>query len=224
MIFYEKLRIKWNIDQLRHAVDTLHRFADPLQSTEAFGGWALQSDTGDWHRGFEPGRSFTRPMEDDGIEHAKASHEYYIRTQACTGYWSDILDQLEEVGMHPHRARVTVLQPGQSMEWHQDAAADDYCVRLHIPIITNPDCAYEVQDAGFVHMPADGYAHLVDAAPMHRAWNAGSTPRVHFLAQVWDTTGVSEHFVVTQSRKNIMSYHNMMGFHTFRKLENEREG
>lgn len=224
MIFHEKLEIKFDLDPLVNGLLDLRALGDPLHSTEAFGGWSIQSDDGDWRRGFEPGRSFVRKMEDDGIEHAKASHEYYKRTEACAGIWSDVLDSLELKGFYPHRARVTILQPGQSMEWHQDAKEDDYCVRLHIPILTNPLCSYEARDEGAVHMPADGHAYLVDSAVMHRAWNRGNTIRIHFLAQVWDTKGYSKNFVVSESRKNIQSFRSMMGYHTYLGVTNEKNG
>lgn len=223
-LFHEKLELKYDIEALIKGLDSLYALGEPLQSTEAFGGWSIQSDTGHWQRGFEAGRSFTRKLEDDGVERARASHEYYKRTEACTGIWSDILDDLEEKGFYPHRARVTILQPGQAMEWHQDAPLDSYCVRLHIPIITHEDCSYEVQNTGAVHMPADGHAHLVDSAVMHRAWNRGESLRIHFLAQVWDTKGYSENFVVTESTRGIRSFHEMTGFHVYRKVIDEKNG
>ena len=72
-------------------------------------------------------------------------------------------------------------------------------------------------------MPADGYAHLVDVSTMHQARNDGTSTRMHFLSQVWVTKGYSEHFVVTESRKIISSYYNMMGYYTYLKVLDEQE-
>lgn len=217
MIFHEKLPLRFDVARLRAGLVDLARLGDTViqEQTMIFGGWSLQSDTGDWRRGFEPGAAYTRPTPDDGYEHAVAPHHYWKRTEACFGIYEEVLDELEDKGFHPHRARITVIRAGDSMFWHQDEEVDNYCVRLHIPIITNKDCAYEVKGEGHVHMEADGHAYLVDAATMHRAWNRGENDRVHFLADVWDTQGWSEHFVVSESRKSIQSYQQMIGYHAF---------
>lgn len=187
-----------------------------------FGGWSLQSHDGDWRSGFEDG-GYRKNANNELVQKVKMPpiYEYHERTDACVGIFSDIIDELEEKGFYPYRSRITVLDPGQSTVWHTDALDDYYSVRIHIPITTNIGCEFEVQDEGAVHMPADGYAHLVDVATTHRAYNRGNETRMHFLAQVWPTK-YSEHFIVTESRKNILAYHAMIGYRVFQQVMDEK--
>lgn len=207
MIFHEKLNFKFDPDKLVEGLEFLKTLGDPATNGN-FGGWAIQSSNGDWQEGFQ-----LTPY----------SHEFFKRTEACAGIWEEILNDLEDRGLKPHRARVTMIAPGDVLRWHRDSVEDDYCIRLHIPIVTNPQCEFEVQDVGSVHMPADGYAHLIDASNMHRAWNRGTEPRYHFLAQVWDTKGCSEHFALTESRKNLQSFYQLQGYQTYLKVMDEKE-
>ena len=68
---------------------------------------------------------------------------------------------------------------------HTDALRETW--RLHIPIITNPNCFFEWQRADgsieSVHLPADGSAWLVRVDLSHRAVNRSNEPstRVHLL-------------------------------------------
>lgn len=222
MIFHEKLNLKFDVDAMRDKIPSLYQLGDRVLqgSTQEFGGWSLQSDTGDWRGGFEQGGIYEKPIT-DGSYGAKPNHEYNKRTQACTGIFADVLDELEDRGFFPHRARITALEPGDATDWHRDESEDKYCVRIHIPITTNPECVFTVRDEGFVHMPADGHAHLIDASTMHKASNNGTTTRMHLLAQVW-VTGYSEHFIVNQSRKDVSAFYNMKGYYTYLKVLSEQ--
>lgn len=206
MIFHEKLKLKFDIPALVAGMDILHELGDPAANGN-FGGWAIQSDNGDWRQGFE--------LTPD-------AHKFYKRTEACVGIWSDVLDTLEDAGLHPHRSRVTAIEPNEILRWHRDSEPDDYCIRLHLPIITNPDCAFEVQNEGAVHMPADGHAYVVDASNTHRAYNKGTTTRYHFLAQVWDTEGCTENFVLSESRKSNISYQQLKGYQIYLRVLDEK--
>jgi hypothetical protein len=105
--------------------------------------------------------------------------------------------------------------------WHTDAQDGNYSVRLHIPFITNLACAFEVQDEYAIHMPANGYAHLVDVGTTHRAYNMGTEIRMHFLAQVWPTE-YSEHFIASESKKNLVTFNNMKGYKIYKQVMRDR--
>ena len=221
---YEQLPFRFRLPFLIHELGSLERkLGPPVMQNEAFGGYCLQSQDGDWRSGFEQAYSYRRGT-DDGREIGLTPHHYHVRTEACFGYFIEVLDELEEKGFHPRRARVSVVKPGTTMRWHQDAEEDAYCVRLHIAIQTNPEAQYETERDGNVHVAADGHPWLVDTSLMHRSVNYGTTPRWHFFCEVWDTQGWSKNFVVSESRKNIRSYHNMMGYDAYRKVQSEREG
>lgn len=225
MIFHEKLNLKFDVNAMREEMSSMYELGPRVTQGEVgeFGGWSLQTDDGDWRRGFEQGGYYENESNERfTYGQARPTHEYNKPTAACIGIFSDIINELEEKGFHPHRTRITALDPGQSTSWHLDGKENEYAVRLHIPITTNPNCYFEVRNEGIVHMPADGHAHVVDVATMHQARNEGTTSRIHFLAQVWVTQGYSEHFVVTESRKNISSYYNMMGYYTYLKMLDEQ--
>ncbi len=225
MIFHEKLDLKFDVEAMREEFVSVQELGDRVglwTGPAAFGGWSLQSQDGDWRSGWEAGGY--RKDETGRLtakEPALPAHEYNMRTSACTGIFSDIIDELEEQGFYPHRSRLTALAPGQVTIYHTDASEGYYSVRIHIPFITNLDCAFEVQDEGAVHMPADGHAYLVDASTTHRAYNKGTELRMHFLAQVWPTKH-SERFLVNESQKNIESFYNVKGYKIFQQVMRDR--
>ncbi len=216
---YEQLSLRFRLPFLINELAVIQRkLGDPVMQNEAFGGYCLQSQDGDWRKGFEQAYSYRRGTN-DGREVGLAPHHYYIRTEACHGYFGEVLDELQARGFHPRRARVSMVNPGTTMRWHQDAADDVYCVRLHIAIQTNADAAYETENHGSIHIPADGHAWLVDTSLMHRSVNYGSTPRWHFFCEVWDTTGYSKNFVVSESTKSLQSYYDAIGHEHFQRVK-----
>lgn len=61
---------------------------------------------------------------------------------------------------------------------HHDGAT---AVRLHIPILTNPDAWIEIGGRRY-HLPADGAGYLVNTSRMHRIGNDGPTNRTHHVS------------------------------------------
>ncbi|GAB1584236.1 hypothetical protein [Phyllobacterium phragmitis] len=109
-----------------------------------------------------------------------------IPTDICQGYLAEVMDELNDYGIKPYRARIMQLESeGDEMPWHTDADREAW--RLHVPIITNPNSFFEWQRADgsieSVHLPADGSAWLVRVDVMHRAVNRSKEPanRVHLL-------------------------------------------
>lgn len=223
MIFHEKLNLTFDVAAMREELTNVQNVGERygIGDDAVFGGWSLQSQDGDWRSGFEKGGYYETEDGLKSAEQALAPHLYEHRTKACTGIFGDIIDELTDKGFYPCRSRITVLTPGQVTLWHTDAQEGNYSVRIHIPIITNADCGFGVRDEGSVHMPADGHAYLVDASTTHRAYNRGTEMRYHFLAQVWPTQ-YSEHFHVTESRKNIMSFHNMKGYEIYKQVMSDK--
>lgn len=126
---------------------------------------------------------------DDGIRRI-ASGSPNVRgvnpTDACSGSLAQTMDRLNDSGLKPYRARIMQLESeGAEMPLHTDANKETW--RLHIPIVTNPNCFFEWQRADgtieTVHLPADGSAWLVRVDVSHRAVNRSNAPshRVHLL-------------------------------------------
>jgi hypothetical protein len=126
---------------------------------------------------------------DDGIRRI-ASGSPNVRgvnpTDACSGSLAQAMDLLGRSGLKPYRARIMQLESeGAEMPLHTDANKETW--RLHIPIVTNPNCFFEWRRAdgsiASVHLPADGSAWLVRVDVQHRAVNRSNEPshRVHLL-------------------------------------------
>ena len=56
----------------------------------------------------------------------------------------------------------------------------DWQKRIHIPIITNEKCKLVVNNTVY-HLPADGFAYVVDTTQEHTAFNASTHERIHLL-------------------------------------------
>jgi hypothetical protein len=71
--------------------------------------------------------------------------------------------------------RLMVMHPRQCYGYHTDKT-----VRLHIPLITNKDNFFVIEDT-VVRLPADGNVYEVDTTKMHTFVNASSITRVHIV-------------------------------------------
>lgn len=72
------------------------------------------------------------------------------------------------------RTRIMKSNPKSCLTIHQDMTK-----RVHIPLITNPDCFMMIDDQ--VHYLQPGKIYLTDTTKRHTAVNASSTYRVHIV-------------------------------------------
>lgn len=207
---FERIRFGFDLVQLRNDLERISELHPPVMPTPWFGGWSLQSRDGSMTDGWVQGH--TAFVEKDknfefDREHAETkgitpwTSDYRIRTSLCDGYFGHVLSEIETFGLNPRRARIALMKPGCSMEKHVDGPSDGYSVRLHIPILTNPQCAIEYSDQN-IHMVADGSGYLVRVNRLHRAFNLGTTDRYHLLMDVFDFQGATKfhHFDSTKER------------------------
>lgn len=194
--------LKVDIDRLRaHLLEKVLPFADPIMQSEIFGGWSILSATGKYDDGWQLGHTCYREEEgklvfDREIAQAiglKPTSDHKNPTEICTGYLQEVMQEIEKLGFRPRRARITVLHPGGDTDWHYDCAPETYAVRLHIPIITNPECQFLTADEGGMHLPADGSAYLLRVNRLHQAINHGHEKRYHIITDVWDTRQISQY-------------------------------
>jgi len=59
----------------------------------------------------------------------------------------------------------------------------DYTKRIHIPVYTNDNCMFIVDDQVY-RLPADGSVYLVDTTVKHTAINASFEERTHIIGNV----------------------------------------
>lgn len=215
---FEKLPIKFNIDAIRETVlEHVTKLGAPVFQAEKygfndFGGYSLLSNTGRWQDGWEmggtgiPGETIIAPGQVNykaakylGLTHA---FENSVPTEACVGPIKDMLDQLANLGFYPRKARISMLKAGTKTILHSDAPRDRYSARIHIPVITTPDCIH-CGDGEYFHMPADGSAYMIWVNIPHQVFNNSSIDRYHIIMDAWDTKGITEHFKFNGSIENI---------------------
>ncbi len=111
---------------------------------------------------------------------AKASPDSFADTPilARCSYFAEVLRHFR----CPIRsARLLRLQPGSIIREHrdQDLGFKDGEVRIHVPIITNPDVALFVNGDRLPMNP--GEAWYIDFSLPHRVRNRGTTDRIHLV-------------------------------------------
>jgi len=212
----EKLNLRFDIKRIQNYFNTHVKQLEPVYQSEVFGGWSILSASGDYRDGFQQTEerffSYDPNTDEYEFDYDKAKKEIgYARptwhtnlTQAGTEYIAEVIETLRKLGLKPHRARWTRIPPNTTTIWHRDTREDVYAVRLHIPVITNSECAFETEE-GSLHMPADGYCYLVAVNHLHRAYNHGNEERIHIIMDVIDDVGISQYHRTDTCRKT--SYH-----------------
>ncbi|KTD76571.1 aspartyl/asparaginyl beta-hydroxylase domain-containing protein [Legionella waltersii] len=209
----EQLDIKFDIERIQNYFNTQVKHLEPICQNEMFGGWSIQSTSGDYRDGFQLQNGYhvyDKLSEEYIFDYERAHREigytwpklHVNLTQVGNGYIAEVIETLRKIGLSPHHARWTRIPPNSTTIWHRDTREGSYGVRLHIPVITNPDCWYETEEGKF-HMPADGYCYLVDVSRLHMAYNHGKEDRIHIIMDVIDDVGVSKHHRTHELRRKI---------------------
>lgn len=203
-MFYEKLNITFDIEKLRQAIT---EYVLPLGNAEYnyqfFGGWSLQSRTGDWRDGwqYDPTNilKYNGLITDDMIPKAQKfldisdSFEYSKPTAAQQGYLLEVITKLDELGLYPRRARVSQVRANSQSIRHIDGLPHDYLARVHIPVWTNEQCIHSC-DGIDLHMPADGSAYMMWVNRAHQVFNRSTEDRFHIIMDAYDTAGITKQF------------------------------
>jgi hypothetical protein len=59
----------------------------------------------------------------------------------------------------------------------------DYTPRIHIPLITNPECYFVFKEGKIIHMPV-GKSYWTDTRHLHTFMNCSDSPRLHLVGVV----------------------------------------
>ncbi len=194
-VIAERLDLGFDVEAIRAQV-LAHVVSLPAAwQTNVYGGWSVLSQSGSYMDGWQQGHRAFRAdgSRDPAVAGAIHEQRFVTPTEICVGPLAAAIARITGLGFQPYRARIAVLKAGSSSSRHRDDVDGAYRVRLHIPIITNPGCAF-VTDHGEIHMPADGAAYLVNVAQWHTVVNRGTADRYHLYMGVIDTMAVSEHF------------------------------
>ena len=103
--------------------------------------------------------------------------------------WGDILSDMAEDLTRRHYPGCKVsglgmfpLHPGEEHRPHTDEQPPYYIVRVHVPLVTNPDCVIVMHD-GEHHLEV-GKAYKFNTEITHGVYNRGKTHRVNFMFDV----------------------------------------
>ena len=199
---FEVLPFKFKIKKLKHELLNLIQNNDPvIQESDigykGFGGWSLQSANRKHTDGWDIQGDFT--FEKDGkmttVKRPKQYHPnlYTKRTNACTGYFNEVLDTIESKGFFIRRARITFIDGNTISVKHRDAPENVYMARIHIPIITNENVWHQIGKNKF-NMPANGSAYMIWVNNTHQFGNDSKFKRYHIIMDAYDVKGVTQHF------------------------------
>ncbi len=150
-----------------------------LESALAFGD--EHENRGDYHEGGWSAVALVAPdgrTDAEGLRWAgwNASYEKTHILEECP-YFEKIVD-----GFGPkHRVRLLRLEPDKKVNTHTDDG-DGWAVgkvRLHIPIVTNPDVEFYVDDQRVIMEP--GELWYCDFTKPHRVHNKGAEGRIHLV-------------------------------------------
>ena len=76
------------------------------------------------------------------------------------------------------RTRLMWVSPMTCYSMHKDSTP-----RIHIPMITNPECYFVFQQGIVQHLPL-GYVYWVDTTKKHTFMNCSAYPRLHLVGVV----------------------------------------
>ncbi len=197
-MIFEKIDFKFDIVQLQNTVVDIERKFQPANQNDNFNGWSVLSSNGSYLDGWQKAHYLLdpkiNPSEKNNMREAlvKNFSEYTIETEICKDYLAEVIKQVRHLNLNPYRARIICLNAGAESVWHVDEKADNYCVRLHIPIKTNVGCVFETESQSD-HMAADGSGYFVYVNRLHRVVNRGTDKRYHLVMNVLDQKGLTQY-------------------------------
>ena len=101
----------------------------------------------------------------------------------------DVVDRLIETAIrptYPHcdtlRVQIADLPPGAAIGRHRDDGILAAIHRLHVPIVTNADVVFEIDDAPYTL--AEGTMYELNNVAPHAVRNTGTQRRIHLLVDM----------------------------------------
>ena len=157
---------------------------------------ALTIDDGEWERGtpflVTSHGNATKPSREDGeIVRHDSDFKRFIMEFRATYFYHVWETMMEETDGRVCRMRLMKLDHKGCLSFHED-----FCIRYHIPIVTNPRAFFWMNESGqfpiptddirlgaltAYHLPADGSVFKVDTTRHHTVYNGGREPRIHLV-------------------------------------------
>jgi hypothetical protein len=122
-------------------------------------------------------------LEDGGIRPAMVGDPIWHGMGEIAQPYIDQVLALFPAGCTTAKLMVSVVMPGHAIQPHIDAQPPYWLCRVHFPLTTNEESRFIV---GAEHHYMDvGNTYRVNTEVEHSVENAGSTPRIHLMFDVW---------------------------------------
>jgi hypothetical protein len=158
MVQQEFQGLKWtvpsNINTMTHSVSNMYS-------------WAVQSNL------IDPTVPCP-PYHIDGIEGVSEADDFSVPTDLIFGFAQRLIRALPNI----RQTAITGHPSKTKIDLHPD---NDNFLKIHIPIVTNPDAWFFFEDEKF-NLEA-GSVYMVNTALPHGTENLGSTDRVHMMCK-----------------------------------------
>ena len=178
--------------RLAPTFDPVRLAADLARVNEAW--WSRHA--GPYHDGAWESVSLWAPRGDIREQSSKGGEFSATAALGFVPYVASVIDQL---ATRRNRIRLMRLRPGGRILRHSDPlhTIAPELIRLHVPVVTNPDVWFMVNDKRIV-MGAGETWH-VDVRFPHEVENRGTTPRVHLVLDLQTTPGLEQLLGAAQS-------------------------
>lgn len=115
------------------------------------------------------------------LKHGIESPYYHSKPTNYYKYIQPTFDALEKIGIHFFRARLSLLKAGAMIPNHKDTTStEDYCIKIHIPVMTNPGCRFIFGEQSYFLEKNSFY--LANVAQDHAFENLGKEDRYHIIS------------------------------------------
>lgn len=188
-------KLNWHFQNVVKQYEPVYTRTESDKPLKKYGGWSVTSQTGDYRDGWDQYRGQNNA---DPLTRYKNNWRprwfFDKKTQICTGYLNEVVDMVNDMGFVTRGIRIWDNPiGGHHIGWHTDGPSNVYSVRLHIPIVTNPDCVHvwaTLPEETRIHIPADGSTYLFRTNVTHDTFNYGTTERYHLIFETWDVKGI----------------------------------
>lgn len=194
MPLVEKLKFKFDVDELRTYVDILKKnyreyswgiseikklpqteyMKERVQFAEQCYGWAITTEILDISS--KSNSPWPEAVDDTAYKDKELRPER--RTELSFG----IVERLLEKIPYACKVSISVFPPGCATIPHKD---QDFLLRIHVPIYTNNQVQW-LTDEGYHDLYELGAAYLCDTRKMHSVYNDSNLDRVHLIFAIED--------------------------------------
>lgn len=145
--------------------------------------WVTAIPFTEWPQQHKVDEQLRPAMVNDPSWHSLALH--------TNGLVRAIMVEYLPIGSRDSNRMLSVVMPGHTIPSHRDEQPDaQWVTRVHVPLTTND--AVEFVSGGNKATMRVGVAYTVDTRVRHSISNRGTTPRIHFMFDVYAALGAPE--------------------------------